>query len=88
MPLSQAERLGEQRIAVWARDRRSLPWERQRNLFVRVIPIRERDEVLPTHGQHRPTEPLGAQQPAPLELADLRFPLPPQVFLALDRKAR
>src|SRR5215212_7470099 len=50
-----------------------------------VVPVARRDEVLAPHREHCPTQPLGAKQPATLELPDLRFALPPQVLVALDR---
>jgi hypothetical protein len=81
--LVEADRIVEQRIAVRARDRGPLAWERQRDLFVGVGPVARRDEVLASHGEHRPAEPFGAKKPAPLELLDLRFALPPQVLVAL-----
>jgi len=52
--LSQAERLVEQRVAVRARDRGPLARERQRDLFVGMVAVARRDEVLATHGEHRP----------------------------------
>jgi hypothetical protein len=55
---------------------------------MRVVPVARRDEVLAPHGEHCPAEPSGAKQAAPLELPDLRFPLPPQVLVALDWLAR
>src|SRR6266498_2398250 len=88
VPLPQVERLVEQRIAMRARDRGALAWEREGDLFVGVVPVARRDEVLTTHGEHRPAEALGAKEPAPLELPDLRFPLPPQILVALDWLAR
>jgi hypothetical protein len=88
VPHSHAERLIEQRIAVRAGDRGPLARERQRDLLVGMVAVARRDEVLATHGQHRPAEPLGAKEPAPPELPDLRLPLTPQVVVALDRRAR
>src|SRR4029453_12227098 len=88
VPLPQVERLVEQRIAMRARDRGALAWEREGDLFVGVVPVARRDEILTTHGEHRPAEALGAKEPAPLELPDLRFLLPPQILVALDWLAR
>ena len=86
--LSEAERLVEQRIAVRARDRRSPARERQGDLFVGVVAVGSRNEVLATHGEHRRAEPLGTKEPAPLELRDLLLALPSEVLVALDRRAR
>src|SRR5919198_3017293 len=88
VPLFEVERLVEQRIAVWAGDRGPLARDGERDLFVGVVSVARRDEVLATHGEHCPAESLGAKEPAPPELADLRFALTPQVLVALDRRAR
>jgi hypothetical protein len=85
---AQAKRLVEQRIAVRAGDRGPLAWQRQRDLFVRMVPIASRDEVLAPHGEHRPAESFGAKELAPSELPNLRVPLTRQVLVALDWCAR
>ena len=54
--------------AVRARDRGALAWEMEWELFVGVVPVARRDEVLATHGEHGPAVPRGAKEPAPLEL--------------------
>jgi hypothetical protein len=72
LPLFQTERLVEQGIAVRARDRGALARERKRNLLICMVSIVSGDELLAPHGEHCLPEPLGAKEPAPLELRDLR----------------
>jgi protein-L-isoaspartate(D-aspartate) O-methyltransferase len=88
VPLLQAERLVEQRIAMRARDRGPLAWEREGDLFVRMVPVASRDEVFASYGEHRPAKPFGAEKSAPRKLRDLCLPLASQVLVALDRSAR
>ncbi len=88
VPLPEPERLVEQGVAVGAGDRGLLAREGQRDLLVGVVPVRAGDEVLAAHDEHGSAEPLRAKEPGPGELRRLRFPLPPQLLLGLDRPAR